>query len=129
MPCACRMCSQSEDPHYYDYNKLKERMIIKGDKKIECPISYEDISVTKITGFSESISKYEIYDLVSINKLDEAFEILLSKYDNNDLRLLSSRHEDLKNQQKKGVISYDNYQLEKNQLERAESFEPLQSLL
>ncbi len=44
IPCNCKLCKESKQPHFYDYSNLKRRKEL-GKRTTECEVSYEDISV------------------------------------------------------------------------------------
>jgi len=48
IPCNCELCSNSEMPHFYDFNLLK-RYESKGILDIRCEISLENVSVFNLT--------------------------------------------------------------------------------
>lgn len=47
IPCNCKTCAASSEPHFFSEKNLRRR---KEDNrlKVECPISYEDASVLEL---------------------------------------------------------------------------------
>ncbi len=81
IPCNCRMCKASQQPHFYDKIDLDTR-VIKGKATVECRVSYDDVPVTGLldgvfvkgiqTG-SQSLAKRPLNLFISYSKYDKEY--------------------------------------------------------
>jgi hypothetical protein len=65
IPCNCSICNKAEEPHFYDYSDLKNR-IQKGKQTVECRSSYDDVNVYSLLNaiMDESVFKpIDRYDM------------------------------------------------------------------
>lgn len=44
IPCNCRICKDSQKPHFYDKKDLDNRLM-KGKATVECRVSFDDVNV------------------------------------------------------------------------------------
>jgi len=47
VPCLCSRCRGLSDPEFFDQRRLLQRKV-DGKLKIECPASYENVSVLEL---------------------------------------------------------------------------------
>ena len=45
--CNCQSCNESKTPHFYNYQKLRNRLL-NGKQTVECDLSYKDIIVKEL---------------------------------------------------------------------------------
>jgi len=81
LPCICATCRNSDQPHFYDYTKLRERKE-RGKPTIECAVSYDDVNVQRIIENVFVVPKAEgaLRVFISYSKADEAHKNTLLTY-------------------------------------------------
>ncbi|MFN4257393.1 MAG: COR domain-containing protein, partial [Saprospiraceae bacterium] len=80
IPCNCRVCKESNTPHFYDKTDLDTRMM-KGKATVECSVSYDDVPVKGLLEGVFAKSKHftpaEVRDLLQSGETVQALEALI----------------------------------------------------
>ncbi len=126
IPCHCKRCVQTKNPHFYDYSNLKERLK-KGKTTIECYQSFENVNIYELLFAvgNQNTQMDDIVFLISKNELEKAINLLLSIVRNDDdlaynqVILVSSRYNALKNNMIEGTLSEDEISQEKAQIRKS----------
>jgi len=117
IPCNCKTCSTSNEPYFYDYNKLLRRKE-KLQKTVECELSYEDVWVAEILdGIYEKNKKENndeqqnlIKDLIRLGKIQEAL-YLFEEESPKDGLLLLQRYYDAQRKFSLGLLSNEDWSI------------------
>ena len=118
IPCNCDTCIGSNLPHFYDYEKLRERKRL-GKETIECgnPPYHEVVVQGLLDGVFTKDAAQDVIELIATDNLKEALALL--NEEDNDVALLKSRLSSLQKQVNNRVISYNNETMERRQIAQA----------
>ncbi|MBK8564196.1 MAG: hypothetical protein IPN76_12875 [Saprospiraceae bacterium] len=75
IPCNCKVCLKSAEPHFYDHEKLQRRRM-DGKRTVECDLSYEDVSVAGLLDgvFAKHIQNPK--QLLEAGEIEEALRMM-----------------------------------------------------
>jgi hypothetical protein len=123
IPCCCTICSDSNEPTFYDRADLDRRKE-RGQKTVECSISYEDVPVQALLDgvFSEGIElgSDPIRDMVAEGKLEEAINLGYVNYrDDDTMVLLRGSYQANETAKNRDLISPENYSRNRNRFGEA----------
>ncbi len=126
VPCNCDECKGLDEPHFYKYLNLIRRKE-KGKRTVECEISYEDVNVLKLIEdvlIANFADKEEIKQLIRKPDLKRAIRLLenmieLDSPEANDLLVIQSNFNNLRQQQQQGVLKGDEYLVERAKITKA----------
>lgn len=117
IPCDCSKCSINSDPHYFEYEKLKDRIAVKNSSTVECPESYQDVKLINLIGVVDLIDNAEIYTLITKGHMRMAFDMLKHHItDDQELLLLESRFNINEKSVNEATINRNDYDVEKNRI-------------
>lgn len=76
IPCNCRACAGTAEPHFYEHDDLARRKSL-GKRTIECKISFDDVTVTDLLDgvFAKNMSNPR--ELLESGQIEEALRLLL----------------------------------------------------
>jgi len=80
IPCNCRACAGTAEPHFYEYDDLARRKSL-GKRTIECKISFDDVLVVDLLDgvFAKNMSNPR--ELLESGQIEEALRLLLPNKD------------------------------------------------
>ena len=115
--------------HYFSLAKL-ERRIENGLEKVECPLSFDTVSIHQLlTGektqtHQETSPKSKIQNLISLRKLKPALSLLLELAKENPdilnkLRILQGRITEMEDHEDLGIMTITELDAEKSKISRA----------
>lgn len=120
IPCNCRICKESDKPHFYDKSDLDNR-IFKGRATVECRESFDDVSVW---GLLEGVfvkrsnaTPDQIKALIQKGETAQALEAMC-ELNYPDALALKSRFTAAHNEYLGGRIKFEDYDLVKNQVNK-----------
>lgn len=117
IPCNCSTCEESEQPEFYDYQKLLSRQE-RGRRSIECDKSFQNVHIQEILdGVYEATAAKEksIADLVKHDKLVEALQIFEATHPNEAI-LLHQKYQQGKSYFMLGLGSEEAWSLTQRQI-------------
>ncbi|TAK37700.1 MAG: hypothetical protein EPO28_11660 [Saprospiraceae bacterium] len=148
IPCICEKCVASADPHFYEYSKLLKRRQAR-QRTVNCENSYKDVVVLALLdgvgaggqdgdfpGLRdlESLSQRkdeglpkektpgkqsEIKGLIANNDIAEAIKMLRESLGGNTAIALENQWTQLRQDETRGIMSYENTTLRRNQIIQA----------
>ncbi len=76
IPCNCRACAGTAEPHFYEYDDLARRKSL-GKRTIECKISFDDVTVTDLLDGVFAKNMDNPRELLESGDVVEALRLLL----------------------------------------------------
>ena len=95
IPCNCSKCRQQEEPEFYKYERLMNRLG-KGRSTVECDSSFEDVSIRQILNgvFDEQAAKEPtVQELIRKGKILDALSVFEQRYPEEAILLLQHYNE------------------------------------
>jgi hypothetical protein len=122
IPCNCRICKDSQTPHFYDKKDLDNRLT-KGKRTVECRVSFDDVPVQGLLdGVFTKINKTErpvntaLQELIAQGETRKALDIY-SEINQEKATLLLARLAELNKQYP--TLSGEEYLREKSKIDAA----------
>lgn len=128
IPCNCRICKNSQTPHFYDKKDLDNRLT-KGKRTVECRVSFDDVNVqglldgvfTQVLDIdavtaSHRINTTHIRELIEEGETKKALEIF-KKVNPNEATVLLGKLAELN--KKHPTLSGEEYLREKSKIDTA----------
>jgi len=117
IPCICAVCSIEKSPYHFSYEALKKRMLVKSSATIECPKSFQDVRLVELIGIVDLIKKSKVNEFIAKGFFDMAIDALKHALPgNNEVIQLESKFNSNERENREGVISKDEYNLERNKI-------------
>lgn len=76
IPCNCRACAGTAEPHFYEYDDLTRRKSL-GKRTIECKISFDDVPVVDLLDGVFAKNMTNPRELLESGQIEEALRLLL----------------------------------------------------
>jgi internalin A len=118
IPCNCHQCQGSQDPHLYDFEKLRRRLA-NHRYEIECEKSYQMVQVRRLMAdFPDNLQQWEEKERISgINKPESGDTSSFQVHINIDGKKMTdtSKTNHFNGQMSAGVINSDTAEVKNNQ--------------
>ncbi len=121
IPCNCQECKGSQNPYFYDYDKLSHRLS-RGREEIECDHSLTFVKVRSLIDDIQDpgIQLQSVKNEISKGNVQQAMDKLRQLYeDHPEVITLSGRWQSYRKQVNKGVLSHEQMMLDKSRIDQS----------